>query len=484
MRFVFGGDLFDRGEGDLRLARELVDLKRRHPDRVVLLMGNRDINKMRLTAELSDEALALGPERAFRAWWDAKAPSLEQHLQGRGLADTRVNRLKWMLEHTMGSPGAFEFRRRELSVLQGVSGDSVSDQDVTRSYEASVRQGGAVADYLEHAQIAALVGDTLFVHGAVAERAAGFVPSPKTRYQRHSQEAMRALPGAQSGLPLRKWVSGLNAFAAQAVEDWLAAPSWRADGTRGGEALMAYQSRPATAGMTVVVTCYVDGKNMPSGPGVFSGSKEGTPKCSNPASPEVMRYLELGGAHRVVVGHKPSGDAPASLSLRTPGTYGFEVVSADTNYATGATPCGRGGSWCEVRISMPSESRLFSQARFRGSLCDGGGDYDFSLEPLGGGAAPNSGDRLVGRQTPDGWWVRLRLGRPMGGLEYMLSRGTGREAEYRRVAASEVEVMDYYHYCCYYYYYYYYYCYYYYYSFYYSYFYYYSLYYYSLYYYY
>ena len=47
MYFVFGGDLFDKGPGDIRLARMLVGLKRRHPDRVFLLMGNRDINKLR-----------------------------------------------------------------------------------------------------------------------------------------------------------------------------------------------------------------------------------------------------------------------------------------------------------------------------------------------------------------------------------------------------------------------------------------------------
>ncbi len=50
--FVYGGDCFDKGAGDARLARALVDLKRRHPDRVFLLLGNRDVNKMRLRAEL------------------------------------------------------------------------------------------------------------------------------------------------------------------------------------------------------------------------------------------------------------------------------------------------------------------------------------------------------------------------------------------------------------------------------------------------
>ena len=50
--FVYGGDVCDNGPGDLRLCQLLVSLKRRHPDRVALLSGNRDLNKLRMTAEL------------------------------------------------------------------------------------------------------------------------------------------------------------------------------------------------------------------------------------------------------------------------------------------------------------------------------------------------------------------------------------------------------------------------------------------------
>jgi hypothetical protein len=56
--FVFGGDAFDRGPGDLRIAAYLVGLKRRYPDRVHLLIGNRDANKLRFSAELSDMDMA------------------------------------------------------------------------------------------------------------------------------------------------------------------------------------------------------------------------------------------------------------------------------------------------------------------------------------------------------------------------------------------------------------------------------------------
>jgi hypothetical protein len=35
----------------------MVALKKKYPDRVVLLLGNRDINKMRFTSELADEEI-------------------------------------------------------------------------------------------------------------------------------------------------------------------------------------------------------------------------------------------------------------------------------------------------------------------------------------------------------------------------------------------------------------------------------------------
>lgn len=143
--FVFGGDLFDRGPGDLRLARDLVDLKRRHPDRVFLLMGNRDINKMRLSAELDPSYISnVKQEATFSAWWSDSAPTLSEYLAKWDLPDTRVHRLKWMLKHTLGSPNAFEFRRAELAELRRLQAQSssalasgpvdISDEDVVQSF--------------------------------------------------------------------------------------------------------------------------------------------------------------------------------------------------------------------------------------------------------------------------------------------------------------------------------------------------------------
>ncbi|CAK9048913.1 unnamed protein product [Durusdinium trenchii] len=435
--FVFGGDLFDRGPGDLQLAKELVGLKQRYPDRVFLLMGNRDINKMRLTAELSDYAMNRTPSEAFKPWWDNKAMDLVKYLRKDNKEDSRVNRLKWMLHHTLGSPAAFDFRRKELANFS--RGLEISDEEVLESFLESVLQPeGAVQSYLRHAQLGLVIGDTLFVHGAAEERALGFVPSHQTRYVKNKREDLLKLPGSQKGLDLRQWIDALNRFAEEEVNAWCLDPGWQPCGRRGGEALMAYQSRPAMALSTVVVSSYVDGKNMPTRKAIDKDVFEGQRKCSDPLSKTVVEYLLRGGVRRVVVGHKPCGEAPAVLRTETV-RGGYEVISGDTNYASIKDERHmRGGAWCEVRLSLGAVS---SQARLRGALPDSGERYDVRLMPLGKSDGWPPGDPRVGRQAKVGqeWlWVRLKLENGT----YLLSSGRNRSSNSTTLKAADFEVTD------------------------------------------
>src|SRR5687767_411821 len=69
--FVFGGDAVDRGPAGRRIVRTLLEAKRRQPDQVILLAGNRDINKLRLARELSGhppEGAPSGPRSALLRW--------------------------------------------------------------------------------------------------------------------------------------------------------------------------------------------------------------------------------------------------------------------------------------------------------------------------------------------------------------------------------------------------------------------------------
>lgn len=59
---------------------------------------------------------------------------------------------------------------------------------------------------------------------------------------------------------------------------------------------------------------------------------------------------------------------------------GYEVISADTNYASAQGEDLRGGSWCEVQLTFENGR---SQARLRGARPDQLGHYDFKLQELG-----------------------------------------------------------------------------------------------------
>ena len=69
--FVFGGDVCDRGIGDIRVIRDIVELKNRYPDRVHVIMGNRDINKMRMRFELAEQTLQTSSGNVY---WVPRVP--------------------------------------------------------------------------------------------------------------------------------------------------------------------------------------------------------------------------------------------------------------------------------------------------------------------------------------------------------------------------------------------------------------------------
>lgn len=153
---VCGGDMWDKGGADLYVTRQLLSLQKRYgDDRVHFILGNRDINKMRIIQELGLDSVDEGIEDGININ-SLATNSLPFHggvywLRGSGLVgDTELiekaqeytvsssssgnnnddippeyveamvpslsaaDRLKWMLKKTMGSPDAFELRRSEL----------------------------------------------------------------------------------------------------------------------------------------------------------------------------------------------------------------------------------------------------------------------------------------------------------------------------------------------------------------------------------
>lgn len=252
VRFVFGGDAIDRGPAGRRIIAALLEAKERQPDQVVLLAGNRDINKMRLVTELAGQPPAHAPLGL-----------------GRG---PRAGLLRWIFEKTMGARDAFRFRQEELAA----TGEPSDDDAVVESFLGDLRPRGPLARYLASCQLAHREGDTLFVHGGVTNASLGYVP-----------EASRTFEDVNS------WCAALNEFYAAQCQAFLAGEP------AGYAALVAYQApSPGTRENRASV---VYGR---------STDLNGAPTLPEP---ETIARLRRQGIDRLVVGHTPVGDCPALL---------------------------------------------------------------------------------------------------------------------------------------------------------------------------
>lgn len=283
---VFGGDAIDRGPDGLRVVRALLEAKLAQPERVVLLAGNRDINKLRLARELRGRPPARTPER-------------ERAAGGAVL-------LRWILENTMGAKEAFEHRRAEL---ERTSGGAVSDDAVCESFQQDVARDGVLRAFLLRCTLAYRAGDALFVHGAVTEENFGVVPTGETDADE------RVAQCAAGERHVDAWVAALDRFYRQQIEAFdSGAESVSPDRPAPWAALVAYQAPlpgTRTNQSSVVYGRPADALGNPSLP-----------------SRELIAMLERDGVRRVFVGHTPSGDSPSVLRFE-----GFSLVLADNSYA-------------------------------------------------------------------------------------------------------------------------------------------------------
>ena len=445
--FVFGGDSVDKAPGDIRLCRSLVSLKRRYPDRVFLLVGNRDLNKIRFTAELSAADMERDIDEIPSPHWDPNAPSLRTYLEqvakAKGMAraedaNTRVERLRYMLKHTLGCPDTFEFRRQELAILKECGVANISDDQVCDSFIFEVEnEEGSLRQYLENANVAAVVGNTLFVHGAVDLNTMRFVPRHDTKFELPTK---RAPPGKVCE-DLIEWVDSLNDYLRVGMKDYQARPVWdEGRTTRGGEALLALQNRCAVWGRSVISNCYGDGGVVTNDHAVQylqdpnrAEMEDKDPMVfenvsSDPKDPVVAAWLKKNGIRRVVVGHKPTGDCPAVLSSAF---TGVEIASGDTSFSDVLASDNRGLALPVIEIV--GENAVDNHLEISGRFNDGR-DYHSTFHRLYGkdDIDVTVGDPTLGTEANGGYWVKASCTE-----KYRLCRGKGRKVEHDDVPIAE-----------------------------------------------
>jgi hypothetical protein len=313
---------------------------------VVLLAGNRDINKLRLVRELNGHP----PKRTPPELRGAPRPVL----------------LRWIFENTMGAREAFECRQTELAR----AGTPVSEEEVVDSFLEDLGPGGLLRDYITASQLVHRIGNTLFVHGGLHEHSLGSIPG---------QERVEGVD--TWGKALNHWYGEqLRAFTEQRLGP---------EGTPAWEPLIAYQA--PTPGQRINTASVVYGRmadehNHPTLP-----------------SPELIATLARAGIHRVVVGHTPSGDCPSVLRGE-----GFELILADNSYGRvdGASQLflREDSVYVEGRVRL--DDGQLEQVRFQLALADTTSSIGRQLLDTGQlvKGPLSSGDWLLFRALP-GWRV-------------------------------------------------------------------------------
>eukprot|EP00435_Cladocopium_sp_Y103_P072038 s50_g39.t1 len=379
--FVFGGDVVDHYPGDLQLLDDLLDLKRRYGDRVHFVLGNRDVNKLRLPFELREEFRKDWPLREHPGvyWLTDRRPRdclPEEVLNG---SNSAAEHLKWILKVTLGAEKAFDCRRKELSRL----GRDCTEEEVVRSFVQEASPGGRIFDYLTLAKLAVQLGDVLFVHAGLPRAGEKWIPG--------------WLPPAGEILPLAQWISALDEFKmrqlAKIVDSKeLPKAAWSMQGgydhPQPGAGLLQYMMRDMP-----------DGSRQPSI--IYNGflGDDYQPLTLDLAT---QRWLTAGGVRRVCSGHLPHGDSPLILRFEE-----VVAITADISYAdvvswpgevtqqqavceeTVVHGCLTTGRGYEAKLSDPQIGQLMDGWRVKGRLGDGrlvlsrneGWDFEGSFAP-------------------------------------------------------------------------------------------------------
>eukprot|EP01127_Copromyxa_protea_P019715 TRINITY_DN6461_c0_g1_i1.p1 TRINITY_DN6461_c0_g1~~TRINITY_DN6461_c0_g1_i1.p1 ORF type:complete len:479 (+),score=70.96 TRINITY_DN6461_c0_g1_i1:7-1443(+) len=431
--FVHGGDTFDKGPWDIRFARQLIALKRRYPERVILIIGNRDLNKTKLSSELDEADIARPVESISGPWWVEEAERvtfksflkkmIEQYegpvAEGQDYSadlyqkyHTRTTRIKWLLKHTMGCSETFEHRRTELSELENRSKDSISDEEVADDfYRQATSPDGVYRQYLELAQICYLHGNTIITHGAITTRGLFFIPGDDNQDAKQTPHQIEQRGNRVE--TLTTWVDNLNSWAAKAIHEWIKYPHWNSDRSdRGGRCLMGYGYVEGMKDYSVLINTHFEGGNP------------------TPVSVDLAEKLHKFGVSRILVGHKPHGFTPTPIKGN-----GVEIIDADTSYSDPKKKDNRGLAASVVTITTLGDGTSYSTVK---GVINDGTTYSYSLPPIDAQGTPKSGkdyDSLIG-SCVDGWWVRAVV---TVEKKYILSKAHGRSVEYKYQKKEELQ---------------------------------------------
>ncbi len=176
-KFFYLGDAVDKGNGSIRILRDLVYLKLSNPQNIFLVPGNRELNKLRFLQEISPSG-EINANNFYRFTETKVSPQLAN--QTKELNDSYFGK-------SFGAPLAMDFRSNEL----GLDNLKISNykewskkilislrEDVDK-FDDSPNSGpskGLLTKYLSLSQMLIRYKDIVMSHGFIGKDNLGKVP--------------------------------------------------------------------------------------------------------------------------------------------------------------------------------------------------------------------------------------------------------------------------------------------------------------------
>ena len=412
--FIFGGDVTDRGNNDLAITKLLVEFKKRYPENVFLLAGNREIIKGRFKIELAPHMIRKRLLDSQSPRWLAQPTvpldyvkkemsenkyykSVEDYVNSLSIEQCQIIYLRWMLEKTMGCPHSFRYRREELA--KSNPGKDVSDEEVLQSFLQQTTPDGVTGQYLQLAQVGVIVPGTgvLAVHGGLQPTNLGRIPGMD--------------PGEKRIEDARLWIKELNNWFSKQIKYWI-------------DFKPVELTIPAC---TELDDCILQPPSKPKS--VITEWMLNNQRQFIEPPQEVSQYLRDNRIHVVLTGHQPCGDHPAIL--RT--AYNALFINGDTGYAAFAQSNPddtRGVTSHTLEIVASSDQ---ANIRIEAVLPD----KTFVTTKLTVTPEKIGSDAYVGRVSADNQLVQCRLTNG----DYRLIQQKGFQVDYLTLSPADVEKL-------------------------------------------
>lgn len=395
--FIFGGDATDRGNSDIVLSEMLLDFKKRYPEQVYLLVGNRDITKNRFKIELDSEQIRSRLLNSQTPRWLPHNPTLPldyvneemktqkysgsviEFVNSLSIEQSQLIYLKWMLEKTMGCPHGFRYRKEELERTHPNS--IVTDTMVLHSFIKESSPEGVNGKYLQEAQVGVIIPNTgvLAVHGGLQADNIGRVPGMSNND--------KSIPDG------RAWIAKFNNWYKKQITNWI---DYRATDL----------TEPA---FTALDECVLPlpGKAK----SIITADMLDPSRQFREIPDQVSQYLRENGIHVVLTGHQPCGDHPVILRGN-----GLLFINGDTGYAAfnpqvvddtrgGATHtleilANEQGAEIDLQATLPNKTNIRTQLTVQADVIKGDSYVGFITEKqeLVQCLLPNGNYRLVSQK--------------------------------------------------------------------------------------